>query len=99
VLGRDDDACLHLGLGQAGHHADEVNHELAVAVRNHGEVGVFALGHGFGKLDVDGVGVWVLVGGLHIRVQILVAIHSILNELRRRQRTGLGQVRRGTRGT
>ena len=34
-------------------------------MRNHGEVGVFALSHGFGKLDVDGVGVRVLVGWLH----------------------------------
>ena len=70
MLGRDDDARLHLGLGQAGHHADEVNHELAVTMRNHGEVGVFALSHGFGKLDVDGVGVRVLVGWLHGGVEL-----------------------------
>ena len=70
VLGGNNNACLHLGLGQTGHHADEVNHELAVAMRNHSEVGVFPLGHGFGKLDVDGVGVRVLVGWLHKGVLI-----------------------------
>ena len=71
MLGRDDDARLHLGLGQAGHHADEVNHELAIAMRNHGEVGIFTFRYFFGKLDVDGIrilrSVWIgLLGLVHV---------------------------------
>ena len=39
--------------------------ELAVAVGNHGQVGVFALRHRFGQLNIQRVRVRGLVGGVH----------------------------------
>ncbi len=53
VLGCHDDAAFDAGLGQAGHHPDEVQHELGVRVGDHGEVAVMPLGYIVGEFEIE----------------------------------------------
>ena len=43
MLGSQDDAAAHLGLGQAGEHASKIYDELARRMGDDSEIGIFAL--------------------------------------------------------
>ena len=45
MLGRQNDAALHVGFRQTGKHADEVKHYFGAGVSDDGEVGIDALSH------------------------------------------------------
>ena len=45
MLGRQDDAALHVGFRQTGKHADEVKHYFGAGVSDDGEVGIDSLSH------------------------------------------------------
>ena len=53
MLGGEDDAALHLGLGEAGEGGNEVGNELRLGVSQNNEVGVHATGYFGAKLYLE----------------------------------------------